>query len=807
MSTDAVRNFRYRYDLDGLRGIAIALVVFYHVFVGRVSGGVDVFLLLSGYFFLGSQLRYAAKPNASLNPWWPIWRTLRRLLPSLILVIGVTTLLVYFITPQLMRTEFAQQITATLFYYQNWELARQDADYAAASAETSPLQHMWSMAVQGQFYLMGIIFALVLAAIIRFRPTGGLRPSRFPSVNQIAGPILIVITVVSFAYASRHGLYGTGENYYSTWSRAWELTLGAVLAIYGSKIKVSEFLGNVMTIVGLIALFFTGAIIADSTAYPGPLSLLPLGGAVLIILGGGSGGRISGLMASKQARWLGDIAYALYLWHWPLLILSTSALRLATPPWWLGIIIIAVSLVLADLTHRFLERPLRQNAKRPMSDDMPVNRAMATLKQRPGQIRAVGGSLVAVCMVALLMVQPMWLRSIQNLEGDTLDAVSYPGAMAHFGADVPEVDMVQPDPMLVGGIMPPISTVHCFIAKDAPGDFFLDTDVNGEPCIFGDVDAEFTVYLVGGSHAEQWSSGLDKLGQRMGFKLVPLLRQDCPIELGDTSGVTPVCADWGELAMDKVLDAQPDLVISNTTRPQGEYGHGPDMVPAGYVGFWEGLQAADIPFLGLRDNPWSFDENLMAREFDECYVATEDPIGCGMARERVYTPVDPAAEILANFENMVAVDTSNWFCDAVWCPNVIGNTMVYRDMHHISNAFADSAMPLFEDYIRAFMEGAPIPEPRTPSFEPAPLPAPAPEGEPLPGSEYPGGEQAPVEQLPGNEPPQVYQDAPPAEEAPLIEDPPAEVPPAEPPVEELPEGAVPYEPGLGETIPGAGAAT
>ena len=114
MSTDAVRNFRYRYDLDGLRGIAIALVVFYHVFVGRVSGGVDVFLLLSGYFFLGSQLRYAAKPNASLNPWWPIWRTLRRLLPSLVLVIGATALLVYFVTPQLMRTEFAQQITATL---------------------------------------------------------------------------------------------------------------------------------------------------------------------------------------------------------------------------------------------------------------------------------------------------------------------------------------------------------------------------------------------------------------------------------------------------------------------------------------------------------------------------------------------------------------------------------------------------------------------------------------------------------------------------------------------------------------------
>src|SRR5699024_5691316 len=199
--------------------------------------------------------------------------------------------------------------------------------------------------------------------------------------------------------------------------------------------------------VGLIALFFTGALIADSTAYPGPLSLLPLGGAVLIIIGGSSGGRVSGLMASKFARWLGDIAYALYLWHWPLLILSTAALNLATPPWWLGLSIIIVSLLLADLTHRFVERPLRQHGKRPLADDMPVNRALATLKHRGGKLRVLGGGVVTVCMVALLMVLPLWNRSLSNLGEDTLDPASYPGVMAHFGADVPEVDSVQPDPM------------------------------------------------------------------------------------------------------------------------------------------------------------------------------------------------------------------------------------------------------------------------------------------------------------------------------------------------------------------------
>lgn len=191
MNKQAPSTFRYRYDLDGLRGIAIALVVLYHVFVGRVSGGVDVFLLLSGYFFLGSQLRYAARPNASLNPWWPIWRTLRRLAPALVLVIGVSYVLVRVFTPKLMNTELTKQITATVFYYQNWELARQNADYAAASATTSPLQHMWSMAVQGQFYLMGIFFALGLAAFMRLRPKkSGLKAQRFPSVNSIAGPIL-----------------------------------------------------------------------------------------------------------------------------------------------------------------------------------------------------------------------------------------------------------------------------------------------------------------------------------------------------------------------------------------------------------------------------------------------------------------------------------------------------------------------------------------------------------------------------------------------------------------------------------------
>lgn len=745
MTQQELRNFRYRYDLDGLRGIAIALVVFYHVFVGRVSGGVDVFLLLSGYFFLGSQLRYAAKPNASLNPWWPIWRTIRRLVPALVLVIGTTVALVFWVTPQLMRTELVKQVTATLLYYQNWELARQNADYAAASADTSPLQHMWSMAVQGQFYLAGILFALALAAFLKARP------SRL-SVNDIAGPVLIVVTIASFIYASRHGLYGTPENYYSTFSRAWELTLGAVLAIYGARVAVPQRMADIMSGIGLLALVFTGALIADSTAYPGPLSLLPLGGAVLIILGGG--GKLSRMMASKPSRWLGDIAYPLYLWHWPLLILSTSYLGLQTPPRWLGVAIIAVSLVLADLTHRLVERPLRQHRKRPLADDMPVNRALASLRQRAGALRALGGVAVAACTSVLFAVPPLWNNSVENADDQVLDPALYPGVMALKDVPVPTGVPIKPDPILVGGIAPPISEVHCFIPDETPADFFIPNDKYGNPCIFGDPDADYEVYLVGGSHAEQWSSALDKLGKEMGFKLVPLLRQACPIEYGDTSGVTEDCAQWGELVIDRIIDEDPDLVISNTTRPQDKYGHGPDVVPAGYAGFWEQLAQNDIPFLGLRDNPWGFDDQGMPVEFDECYVATEDAIGCGMPRQAVYQPVDPSAAILAQYSNMIAVDTSTWFCDPINCPVILGNIMVYRDMHHISNAFADSAMPLLRREIQPFMDGKvrqqqppPPPPPPAPAPAPAPGPAPGPTGSPAPApapAPAPGPNGAPV---------------------------------------------------------------
>ncbi|WIM66905.1 acyltransferase family protein [Corynebacterium breve] len=674
--TSTTRSSTYRYDLDGLRGYAIALVVLFHVFVGRVSGGVDVFLLLSGYFFLGSQLRYAMRRGASLNPWWPIWRTMRRLLPALAVVIAATFVLALVFAPQLIAPELTTQLTAAVLYYLNWELMAQDAAYSAASVDTSPLQHLWSMSVQGQFYLFAILFALAVAWFSQRKNV----PDE--KVRRASAIILGVITVASFVYASRYGIIGTADNYYSLFSRMWEMTLGAVLALVVYRVTVPKRIAPWTSLLGVVMITITGFVITTSLAFPGPLALLPLTGAVLVIISSGDHW-MTRMLGSKSATWLGDIAYSLYLWHWPLLIITTAMTVHNTPPVWLGVLVVVASLVLAHFTHKYVEAPLRQHAKRPTTADQPVQRGKESLRTVVGKRRAAGGAVVAALLLGILSIQPVWAARTEHAD-DALDPARYPGLAAQFGAHVPRAK-AEPDPSLIAGIYPPISEMGCMSLM------YDDTEqLQGPECWLGDVSAEQTVVLVGGSHAETWGMPLDQLGREHGFRVIPFIRQDCPMVLDDMNEIILECAQWNDNVLQALLDIDPDLVVSNSTRPGGEIGQGPDIVPVGYTNFWNVLNEHQIPFLGLRDNPWFFDPEGLPRDPNHCMIEFDDMEECSMPLEKVYAPQDPAAPILAEMPLATSVDTVDWFCTDGLCPPVIGNIYVYRDTNHLSNAFAES---------------------------------------------------------------------------------------------------------------------
>ncbi|VEH79897.1 lipopolysaccharide biosynthesis acyltransferase, m [Corynebacterium kutscheri] len=691
----------YRFDLDGLRGLAIALVVIFHVYVGRVSGGVDVFLLLSGYFFLGSQLRYAAKQKANLNPWWPLWRTIRRLVPALIITLGGTTVLIHYFTPELKSIEFFRQIQASLLYYQNLELTWQNADYAVADATTSALQHLWSMSVQGQFYLCAIVFTTVITLLHRL--------THKKLNSTVSGSIIALVSFGSFFYAARYGIWSPPENYYNLLSRLWEFGLGALAAIYANQLFIkNKTIAALLSCIGLIMIMSTGLLILDTAAFPGPLTLLPITGALLVIIGGTTANQISSILSSGSCQFMGTIAYSLYLWHWPLLIIATSYFGDTLSQTVLGTIVIAVSVILAYATYKLIEQPLMQKGHRPSRYESGFREGVANFATTySAKAASIAGVFITLIGYSLYTQLPQFSARVQaaneiNLNDDT----HYPGVMAWYGQPATINVAPQPDPSLIGSVYPKAGADGCIVGRNENYDVFRTTGHHGKDCSYGDTSSETVVILAGGSHAEQWLEPLHELGLKHNFKIIPLLRQECPIISGIPGTLSTTCLRWSELAIHKIVELQPAVVISTSTRPSGAHGLGLDTVPEGYAQFWQRLFWNEIPFLGLRDNPWTFNSDGDPFNLSLCLISSSPSESCSIPRDSFYSTYDPAQKYAALYLNMTFVDTADWFCTKESCPAIIGNIVVYRDQNHISNAFAASTAPLIWRHLRPFITTA-----------------------------------------------------------------------------------------------------
>lgn len=266
----------YRHDLDGLRGIAIALVAVFHVWFGKVSGGVDVFLALSGFFFGGRLLRSALTQGASLRPVPEVTRLVRRLLPALVVVLAASAVLTILIQPETRWETFADQSLASLGYYQNWELAITASDYLRAEETVSPLQHIWSMSVQGQFYLAFLVLIFGFAVLFRRVLRRHLRTALVV--------LLTALTVASFVYAIIAHNDDQATAYYNSFARAWELLLGALAGALVGHIRWPMWLRGIVATVALAAILSCGWFIDGVKEFPGPWALVPVGATIAFIL-------------------------------------------------------------------------------------------------------------------------------------------------------------------------------------------------------------------------------------------------------------------------------------------------------------------------------------------------------------------------------------------------------------------------------------------------------------------------------------------------------------------------------------------
>jgi peptidoglycan/LPS O-acetylase OafA/YrhL len=676
----------YRHDLDGLRGVAILLVAMFHIWFGRVSGGVDVFLALSGFFFGGRLLRAALNPSASLSPTPEIKRLVRRLLPALIVVLAACTLLTILVQPETRWETFADQSIASLGYYQNWELANTASDYLRAGEAVSPLQHIWSMSVQGQFYIAFLALIFGSAHLLRRHVA---RHSRMALIA-----LLSALTIASFVYAIVAHSTDQVTAYYNSFARAWELLLGALVGALVPKVRWPMWLRTTAAVVALAAILSCGALIDGVKEFPGPWALVPVGATVLFILSAANRladphvqGRMPApnrLLAAGPFVALGAMAYSLYLWHWPLLIFWLAYSGDPKANFVTGAGVLLVSGALAWLTTKYVEDPLRLRGTTPSKTVVVV--PIRTRLRRPTITLGTAVTLLAVALTASSFTWREHL-TIQRSKGNELAILSaqdYPGARALLNhAKVAKLPM-RPTVLEAKDEIPETTMDGCI------------TDFDGEDvikCTYGDEASTRTIALAGGSHAEHWITALDQLGRSHHFKVVTYLKMGCPLTteavplvMGDNRPY-PACHDWNQRVMADLLNDRPEFVFTTSTRPWNIKPG--DVMPGTYIGVWQAFADANIPILAMRDTPWLV-RNDQPFFPSDCLASGGDAMSCGIDRSRVLSDHNPTLDFVAQFPQLKPLDLSDAVCRPDFCRAVEGNVLIYRDAHHITTTYMRS---------------------------------------------------------------------------------------------------------------------
>lgn len=649
-------------EIEGLRGVAIALIVVYHIWLNRVSGGVDAFFLLSGFLVTMSLVRSVERTGrVGVAAFYS--RVARRIFPpALVVLVGVVVLTVLLL-PMTRWRGILGDVVASALYVVNWRLANNSVDYLAAQNAASPVQHYWSLAVQAQFYL---VWPLLLAAAALVAVMLGRHPRRTLAV------LLGAVFAASLAYSVHRTSTYQAYTYFDTLPRIWEFALGGLLGLSLPYLRPTRRIGVVLGWVGLLALVTCGVVFRGGAQFPGWAALWPTLAAALLIVTAGNGSRFGAdrLLRTGPLQALGGISYALYLWHWPILICYLAVTERAVPNARGGLFIVGVSVLLAVATTRLVEERLQSSG----------------LGQRSARSARGGFALAAAFLAAALVVAGAWagLMQVQQARVEAAAASgtivrSYPGAAYLVeGGELPDV------PYRPG----PLQAKDDRAWVEYPG---CEQNLReSEPlmCELGSADGERTLALVGASHAYHWLPALDELGDRHRWRILSITKSGClfssQMQYQDGEPDT-ACKEWNDNVIALLARLRPDAVVTNSTRVT----RAPEEVPDGYIAQWKVLGDLGIPVLGIRDTPrpWI--------DVPECVERHgEDASRCGNSPE-VYglDQPDAAGQRTDLPDNVHLLDLTHLFCTSEFCPSVIGNVLVYHDDSHISVTYARTLAP------------------------------------------------------------------------------------------------------------------
>lgn len=679
------RPSHWRPDIEGMRAVAVGVVIAAHIGFPYMAGGyigVDVFFVISGFLITSLLLREIDRTGrVSLAGFYA--RRAVRLLPAAATVLLTTLAAAWLWLPRTRLGEIAADTAAAALNVVNVRLALEGTDYLNAEAEPSPLQHFWSLAVEEQFYLAWPLILLAIALLgARFGKPGlfQARPNRGAVRTVAIAVFLVAVAAVSFYLSATRTVDDSVWSYFGIHTRAWELAAGALIALGAARLRrIPAPLAALASWAGLALVVASAFVLDERTVFPGYAAALPVAGASLVIAAGcvPHRGGAAMLLGIAPAQYVGKISYGLYLWHWPFIMIGPVVLGIGEPRVQHLLMLMVAAFIVTVATFHLVENPIR--TRRP-------------LVQVPSRALAMGGGLMVCALAASFMAVT---QPVQNENAEAADEVT--------GDDLTVWQLID-DSSDVGDVpanlTPPLDNAR----EDKPLPYDEGCMVMQEPtelaedCWYGDPDGDKTMVIFGDSHAVQWFPPLNQLAEVSGWRMLVVSKAACsaPVveEYNEERGREYTeCTEWRENALEEIDELAPELVFASTSDNKELLEDDPDQAWVdGWVETTERLTDAADQVYVMADTAWGVGNvpDCLSQHPDdatECVNGLDDALYFPERRERALEAVEDAGAQV--------IDPVPWICDTEEgkCPVVVGNLLVYRDDNHLSSRFASELAP------------------------------------------------------------------------------------------------------------------
>lgn len=687
---------RHRPEIQGLRAVAVLLVVFFHLWPTELSGGfvgVDVFFVISGYLITDHIHRETQRTGTlSLRRFWA--RRIRRLLPASLLVLALGAVATVTLLPATEWANTARQLAASALYVENWALADDAVDYMAQDNAPTLAQHYWSLSVEEQFYVLWPV--LVLAIVVLGRRAW----IRWSTRRLLAGGIA-VLGAASLTWSIIATNADPAAAYFVTPTRIWEFAAGALLALLAVRPARRGIIRALIAAAGLVAIVVAGVTYDGATLFPGWVALLPVLGTVAVMAAGPTYRRFAPhwWLTRRPVTFVGDISYSVYLWHWPLIVVlphvTGTELR-----WGDKLGILVATLVLAWLSKVFVEDPLRTRT------------FLAAAPWRSFAFAVAGMAVVVAGTVAVTNDLDRREAEAEERAEAVLSADPVAEPCVGPGALAPGSDC---DPIGSGPLIPPPEVV---VEQNRRSDYQECQQAITEPDVircekgYTGPDPKRVIAVVGDSHATHWLPAIELIGESSDWTVVTYLKSSCPVTAArreldseQTGEAADSCDSWVREVRDEIAaDDSISMVLTSSYTNAYEFTDArgtefDDPAHDGFAPIWQEWTDSGKDVVVLRDVPPTQGEYVPT-----CLSAHPgDPLEC--ATSAADLPDDAAVVEAGRLDDpkVHAVDLTDRFCDDKHCYPVVGDIIVYRDYSHLTREYAAALAPVLGERLNQAM--------------------------------------------------------------------------------------------------------